>query len=49
MRLFFSFLLLAPALVRANEEGVNPKATDLFQIGGIPVSNSILTTGSWRS
>jgi F-type H+-transporting ATPase subunit a len=44
MRLFFSFLLLAPALVRANEEGVNPKATDLFQIGGIPVSNSILTT-----
>jgi len=36
--------LFAPAFVFANEEGVNPKATDLFQIGSIPVSNSILTT-----
>jgi len=36
--------LFAPAFVFANEEGVNKKATDLFQIGSIPVSNSILTT-----
>ena len=42
--------LLAPALVFANSEGVSPKATDLFTIGPffnlgpIPISNSILTT-----
>jgi F-type H+-transporting ATPase subunit a len=44
MRPLFFLSLLAPAFVLASEEGVNPKATDLFEIGGIPVSNSILTT-----
>ena len=44
MRPLFLLSLLAPAFVLASEEGVNPKATDLFEIGGIPVSNSILTT-----
>jgi len=36
--------LFSPALVFASSEGVNPSATDLFNIGGIPISNSILTT-----
>ena len=36
--------LLAPAFVFANSEGVKPSATDLFNLGGIPISNSILTT-----
>ena len=44
MRPLFLLSLLAPTFVFANEEGVNPKATDLFNLGGIPVSNSILTT-----
>ena len=44
MRPLFLLSLLAPAFALANEEGVNPKATDLFEIGGIPVSNTILTT-----
>ena len=44
MRPLFFLSLLAPAFVIASEEGVNPKATDLFEIGGIPVYNSILTT-----
>ncbi|MFM7742088.1 MAG: F0F1 ATP synthase subunit A [Verrucomicrobiota bacterium] len=44
MRPLFFLSLLAPAFVLASEEGVNPKATDLFEFGGIPVSNSILTT-----
>ena len=44
MRPLFLLSLFAPVFALANEEGVNPKATDLFQIGGIPVSNSILTT-----
>ena len=44
MRPLFLLSLFAPAFALANEEGVNPKATDLFMIGGIPVSNSILTT-----
>ena len=44
MRPLFFLSLLAPAFVLASEEGVNPKATDLFVIGGIPVSNTILTT-----
>jgi F-type H+-transporting ATPase subunit a len=44
MRPLFLLSLFAPAFALANEEGVNPKATDLFEIGGIPVSNSILTT-----
>ncbi len=44
MRPLFFLSLLAPAFVLASEEGVNPKATDLFHIGDIPVSNSILTT-----
>jgi F-type H+-transporting ATPase subunit a len=33
-----------PAFVFANEGGVDAKATDLFRLGEIPVSNSILTT-----
>ena len=44
MRPLFHLCLLTPTLVFAAEDGVNPKATDLFEIGGIPVSNSILTT-----
>jgi F-type H+-transporting ATPase subunit a len=36
--------LLSPAFVFANSEGVKPSATDLFSIGGVPISNSILTT-----
>ena len=44
MRPLFFLSLLAPAFVLASEEGVKPKATDLFEIGGIPVSNTILTT-----
>ncbi len=44
MRPLFLLSLFAPAFALANEEGVNPKATDLFQVGGISVSNSILTT-----
>ncbi|MEY3109717.1 MAG: hypothetical protein RL079_402 [Verrucomicrobiota bacterium] len=44
MRPLFLLSLFAPALALASAEGVNPKATDLFEIGGIPVSNSILTT-----
>jgi F-type H+-transporting ATPase subunit a len=44
MRPLFLLSLFAPAFVLASAEGVNPKATDLFNIGGIPISNSILTT-----
>ncbi len=44
MRPLFLLSLLVPSLALASEEGVNPKATDLFVIGGVPVSNSILTT-----
>jgi F-type H+-transporting ATPase subunit a len=44
MRPFFHFCLLTPTLVFAAEKGVKKTATDLFEIGGIPVSNSILTT-----
>ena len=44
MRPLFFLSLFAPAFALASAEGVNPKATDLFQFGGIPVSNSILTT-----
>jgi len=44
MRPLFFLSLLVPSLALASEEGVNPKATDLFEIGGVPVSNSILTT-----
>ncbi len=44
MRPLFTIAALIPTLALANAEGVNPKATDLFNIGGIPVSNSILTT-----
>jgi len=36
--------LLSPVFVFANSEGVKPSATDLFSIGGVPISNSILTT-----
>jgi F-type H+-transporting ATPase subunit a len=36
--------LFSPAFVFANSEGVKPSATDLFNLGGFPISNSILTT-----
>jgi len=36
--------LFAPAFVFASSEGVSPKATDLFTIAGLPISNSIFTT-----
>jgi len=35
---------LAPAITFASSEGVSPKASDLFTLGGFPISNSILTT-----
>ena len=36
--------LFSPALVFASSEGVSQSATDLFTLGGLPISNSILTT-----
>jgi F-type H+-transporting ATPase subunit a len=36
--------LFSPALVFASSEGVSQSATDLFTLGGFPISNSILTT-----
>jgi F-type H+-transporting ATPase subunit a len=36
--------LFSPALVFASSKGVEKSATDLFDLGGIPISNSILTT-----
>jgi F-type H+-transporting ATPase subunit a len=36
--------LLSPSFVFAASEGVKTSATDLFSLGGIPISNSILTT-----
>ena len=36
--------LFSPALVFANSEGVKKSATDLFTVGGVAISNSILTT-----
>ena len=36
--------LFSPAFVFASSEGVKPAATDLFDIAGVPISNSILTT-----
>jgi len=36
--------LFSPALVFASSEGVSQSATDLFVLGGVPISNSILTT-----
>ena len=36
--------LLSPAFVFASSEGVKQSATDLFSLGGVPISNSILTT-----
>jgi F-type H+-transporting ATPase subunit a len=36
--------LFSPAFVFASSEGVKPSATDLFDIAGVPISNSILTT-----
>lgn len=44
MRPLFHLCLLTPTLVLAAEDGVKKTATDLFEIGGIPISNSILTT-----
>lgn len=44
MRLLSSIGLFAPAFVFASSEGVPAGATDLFHLGPIPVSNSILTT-----
>jgi F-type H+-transporting ATPase subunit a len=36
--------LFSPAFVFASSEGVKQSATDLFTLGGFPISNSILTT-----
>ncbi|MEY3838175.1 MAG: hypothetical protein RL304_1157 [Verrucomicrobiota bacterium] len=36
--------LFSPAFVFASSEGVKQSATDLFTLGGVPISNSILTT-----
>lgn len=36
--------LFSPVLAFAGSEGVKPSATDLFSLGGIPISNSIFTT-----
>ena len=36
--------LFSPAFVFASSEGVKPSATDLFNLGGVAISNSILTT-----
>lgn len=36
--------LFSPALVFASSDGVSQSATDLFVLGGVPISNSILTT-----
>jgi len=44
MRPLFHLCLLTPTLVLAAEDGVKKTATDLFEVGGIPISNSILTT-----
>jgi len=45
MRPLFLLSLFAPVFALANEEGVNPKATDLTSFTvTIPVSNTILTT-----
>jgi len=44
MRPLFHLCLLTPTLVFAAEDGVKKTATDLFEVGGIPISNSILTT-----
>ena len=43
MRLALLLSLLAPCFALANE-GVSQKAENLFEIGGFPVSNSVLTT-----
>ncbi|MEO0039543.1 MAG: hypothetical protein RIS38_491 [Verrucomicrobiota bacterium] len=44
MRPLFLFSLFLPTFVFASSEGVSPSATDLFTLGGVPISNSILTT-----
>ena len=44
MRPLFFFSLFLPTFVFASSEGVSPSATDLFTLGGVPISNSILTT-----
>ena len=36
--------LFSPALVFASSDGVKKSATDLFVVGGVPISNSIFTT-----
>ena len=43
MRLALLLSILAPCFAMANE-GVSQKAENLFEIGGFPVSNSVLTT-----
>ncbi len=43
MRLALLLSIFAPVFVFANE-GVSQKAENLFEIGGFPVSNSVLTT-----
>jgi len=44
MRPLFLIGLFSPAFVFASSEGVKQSATDLFNLGGVPISNSILTT-----
>jgi len=45
MKRTLSVLLLTPSLLlAAGGEGVSPKATELFNLWGLPVTNSILTT-----
>ncbi len=45
MKRSLSALLLTPSLLlAAGGEGVSPKATELFNLWGLPVTNSILTT-----
>lgn len=48
MKRTLSALLLAPSMLLASSEGahegVSPKATELFNLWGLPVTNSILTT-----
>lgn len=44
MRLPLSVLLFFPTLAFAGAKGVDPRAQDLFEINGFPITNSLLTT-----
>lgn len=44
MRLPLSVLLLCPTFAFAGAEGVDPRAQNLFEIYGFPITNSLLTT-----